>query len=70
MSSTHENDQPDNPFGALPSPSARPRGVPHAGIPLPDDDLHLPDEPDDDDEDDDDLRLMADTMPGEGPGDD
>ncbi|MDM5176920.1 hypothetical protein PO883_06875 [Massilia sp. DJPM01] len=66
MSNAHENDQ----TGAMPSPLSRPRGVPDASFPFPDDDLQTPDGPDDDEEDDDDLRLMADTMPGEGPGDD
>ncbi|MDQ1922426.1 hypothetical protein [Massilia pseudoviolaceinigra] len=69
-SNAHENDQPDQLPGATPSTASRRPGVPDEGSTPPDDGLQAPDYPDDDELDDDDLRLMADTMPGEGPGDD
>ncbi|MDQ1812909.1 hypothetical protein RBA41_06285 [Massilia sp. CCM 9210] len=69
-SNAHENDQPDHLPGATPSTAPRCPGVPDEGITPADDELQAPDYPDDDEFDDDELRLMADTMPGEGPGDD
>ncbi|ATQ77561.1 hypothetical protein CR152_25955 [Massilia violaceinigra] len=69
-SNPHENDQLDQLPGATPSTASRRPGVPDEGITPPDDELKAPDYPDDDELDDDDLRLMDDTMPGEGPGDD